>query len=188
MRSALAITMLAIVPLAARADSKSVLVIPQVGAPLHCDGELDEVAWRTPARTGAFVDATGEKAAPYSDARFLRDDKYLYVALYAADEDIRSTDAFVLDLASGRGHTRIRFMAGGKLAPELKGAKIAVDTDGSIDQPQNDDEEWVVEAALPLADLPFAADGSVSARLERCDVTKDHVRRCGRWAGTIVKR
>ena len=188
MRGALAATFLAICPLVARADSKSALVIPQVGAPLHCDGELDEVAWHTPARTGAFLDATGEMASPYSEARFLRDDKYLYVALYAADEDIRSTDAFVLDLGSSRGHMRIRFTAGGKLAPDLKGAKIAVDTDGSIDQSKNDDEEWVVEAALPLAEIPFASDGTVSARLERCDVTKDHVRRCGRWAGTIVKR
>lgn len=164
------------------------LVLPQVATAPRCDGELDELAWRTPARTGAFVAADGRQAAPYSDARFLRDDRYLYVALYAADEDIRASDAFVLELASARGKRTLRFTAGGTLAPALAGGHIAIDVDGSVDDPSNDDEEWVVEAAVPLSAIPFAADGSVHARITRCDTTKDQVRHCGAWGGMLVRR
>lgn len=160
------------------------LVIPQVATPIQIDGELDEVAWRAPARTGQFVDAAGNLASPYSDARLLRDDQFLYVAFYAADEDIRSTDAFTVTFSGSRTVT-MRFAANGK-APN--GTRIARDVDGSVDAPADDDEEWLLETAIPLAAIPFGADGSVDATFSRCDLTKDHVRRCGSWRGVIVKR
>src|SRR2546430_17249992 len=139
------------------------LVLPQVAGPILCDGELDELAWRTPARTGPFVDASGAQAAPYSDARFLRDDRYLYLALYAADEDIRAGDEFVVEL----GRTTLHFTAAGVLRPAIAGAHVAVDLDGSLDDPANDDEEWVVEAAIPLAAVPFAGN-AVPIKITRC--------------------
>ncbi len=166
---------------AAHAGRESRLVIPQVGAPIVCDGELDEIAWRSPARTGPFVDDRGGQAAPYSDARLLRDDKFLYLALYAADEDIRSSDEFVVELGRKTWH----FTAGGVMSPA---GTIRVDVDGTVDEPSNDDEEWVVEAAVPLVEVPFGRDGSVTARIVRCDVTKDRVKRCGSWKGVIVRR
>jgi hypothetical protein len=150
------------------------LVIPQVAAPIQCDGELDEIAWRSPARTGAFLDAKGDIASPYSEARFLRDDNFVYIALYAADEDVRSTDSFIVQL----GGKTLRF------SPKGPGT----DVDGTVDSPADDDEEWLVEAKIPLSAIPFAADGSVSAKVSRCDVTKDGVRRCGSWRGTLVRR
>ena len=168
----------------ARADREPSLVIPQVVQPIHCDGELDEVAWRTPVRTGPFVDAKGGQAAPYSEARFLRDDKFLYLALYAADEDIRSTDEFVVEL----GRTTLHFSAAGKLSPAIAGAQVGVDLDGSLDDSTNDDEEWVVEAAVPLSALSFSRDGGLEARVSRCDTTKDGVKRCGSWKGRIIRR
>lgn len=161
------------------------LVIPQVAAPIQIDGELDETAWLAPARTGQFVDARGEVASPYSDARLLRDDQFLYVVLYAADEDVRSTDAFVVSFASSRGTRTLRFTADGK-APH--GARVAKDLDGTLDAPGDDDEEWLVEAAVPLSAIPFGADGEVTATFSRCDITKDRVRHCGSWRGTLVKR
>jgi hypothetical protein len=175
-------------PLVVQAGHAPPLILPQVGMQIRCDGELDEIAWRTPARTGPFPDATGGQAAPYSDARFLRDDHYLYVALYAADEDIRASDEFVVELGSGRRRSTLHFTAGGSLSPAITGAKIAVDVDGSVDEPSNDDEEWVVEAAIPLTAVPFARNGTVDVQISRCDVTKDHVKRCGAWKGTIERR
>lgn len=172
----------------APAARPTALVIPQVAAQIRCDGELDEIAWRTPARTQPFLDATGGQAAPYSDARFLRDANFLYVALYAADEDIRGTDEFVVELGSAARRSTLHFSANGVLSPALPGAKIAVDVDGSVDEPSNDDEEWVVEAAIPLAAVPFARNGTVDVHISRCDVTKDRVRRCGEWKGTIARR
>jgi hypothetical protein len=164
------------------------LVIPQVAAAPTLDGELDELAWRTPARTGPFTDAAGAMAAPYSEARFLRDARNLYFALYAADENIVSTDEFVIELASARGHRTLRYSAAGKLRPQVSGARAAVDLDGSVDDPSNDDEEWVVEGALPLTAVPFARDGTVRITITRCDVTKDSVQRCGTWRGTLARR
>jgi hypothetical protein len=175
-------------PLTGHAGRAPALVLPQVAQQVHCDGELDEIAWRTPARTGPFLDATGGQAAPYSDARFLRDDRYLYIALYAADEDIRASDEFVIDLGAGRRRSTLHFTAGGSLSPAIAGAKVAVDVDGSVDEPSNDDEEWVVEAAIPLTAVPFTRSGTVDVQISRCDVTKDHVKRCGAWKGTIERR
>src|SRR5262245_7936812 len=65
---------------------------------LHADGELDDPIWFHPllARTGAFLDVrrngygTGQMARPYSDARMAWGREQLYLALYAADEDIRT--------------------------------------------------------------------------------------------------
>ncbi len=170
------------------AASPPPLVVPQVAAAIHCDGELDEFAWRTPARTGAFVDATGGEAAPYSDARFLRDSRYLYLALYAADEDVRSSDEFVVELSSARGHETLHFTAAGALTPDIAGANVAVDLDGTRDEPSNDDEEWVVEGAVPLTAIPFGRDGTVSVHISRCDTTKDGNKRCGSWSGKLARR
>lgn len=161
------------------------LVIPQVAQPIQIDGELDETAWLAPARTGQFTDVHGEVASPYSDARVLRDDQNLYLALYAADEDVRSTDAFVVSFASARGTKTLRFTADGK-AP--RGTRARNDLDGTLDAAVDDDEEWLIEAAVPLSAIPFGADGEVTATFTRCDVTKDHVRRCGSWRGTLVRR
>lgn len=172
----------------AQADRPPPLVLPQVAMPIRCDGELDELAWRTPARTGPFTDATGAQAAPHSEARFLRDDHDLYIALYAADEDIRASDEFVVELGSGRRRSTLHVTAGGALNPAIAGARVAVDVDGTVDEPSDDDEEWVVEAAIPLTAVPFGRTGTVNLQISRCDVTKDHIRRCGVWKGTITRR
>jgi hypothetical protein len=164
------------------------LVVPQVGSAPRIDGELAETAWHSPARTGPFVDDKGETAAPYSEARFLRDDRFLYLGLYAADEDIRVDDEFVVELDAPKHHLAWHFTAGGKITPEIAGASAAADTDGTIGDPRDDDEEWAVEAAIPLSAVPFGADGAVAMRITRCDVTKDRVRRCGAWSGRLAIR
>jgi hypothetical protein len=173
---------------AATASMPAVLVMPHIAEPIHCDGELDEPAWKTPARTGPFSDRTGAQAAPYSEARFMVDDKRLYLALYAADEDIRSSDEFVIDVGAGGQKTSWHFRADGSLQPKIAGAQVAVDVDGSVNDPSNDDEEWVIEAAIPLAAVPFHKDGTVELQVARCDTTKDHVKRCGSWKGTLARR
>jgi hypothetical protein len=143
------------------------------------DGELDEPAWNHTALRGVFVDATGAIARPYSEIRLLRDDTRLVVALYAADEDIRSTDTF--ELVAGALATTITPLG---VASDPR-VQVKVDTDGTIDQPVDDDEEWVVEATMPLAALgppPIAITAS------RCDVVKSGDRRCGSHRLTISPR
>jgi len=135
-------------------------------AAIVCDGELDEPAWRRAERTGPFLDDAGARAAPYSDARFVVAGDALYVALYAADEDIRSSDAFTVEI----GDRRLRF------GPTDRGPDVGVDLDGTVDDPRDDDEEWVVEARIPLAGLPR---GAVPVRVARCDRLRDGRERCG---------
>ncbi len=165
-------------------------------------------------RAGHFVDARGQEAIPYSESRFMWDANNLYVYLYAADNDINAKvkqhdgpvwidDAFSLHIrpASADGGaaptysfdinpagtvTDARVPPGGK--PDVSwesGIELGVDLDGTLNDPTGqDDEEWVVEAAIPLASLGLAATPGTRFYVDvsRCDTprrTKE--RRCGAW-------
>ncbi len=144
--------------------------------PVVCDGHLDEPAWRGAVRTGPFRDpATGAPAAPYSDARFVVTRDAIYAGLYAADEDVRSDDAFELELGAS-GARRVR------LGPRDRGPDVGLDLDGTLDDPRDLDEEWIVEARLPRAGLP---PGDLPVVVRRCDTPKDGVRRCGEGRATL---
>ncbi len=146
--------------------------IPRVDTPVALDGELHEPAWNTRALRGVLLADDGGQARPYSEVRLLHDGTSLLVGLYAADEDIRTTDTWKLTL----GARALTIDAAGRAsAPDVK---TGIDRDGTLDQPGDYDEEWVIEAAIPLASLgapPLALD------VERCDTPKDGRVRCGRW-------
>jgi hypothetical protein len=148
---------------------------PRPHTRIALDGELDEPAWNAVAIRGVFGDG-GAQARPYSEIRILRDETHLFVGLYAADEDIRSTDAF--DVTAGPLHAHLT--AGGTATPGT--VRTAVDRDGTLDDAHDNDEEWVVEAAMPLDELGPAP---VAITAERCDTTKSGEHRCGRWTGQI---
>jgi hypothetical protein len=140
------------------------------------DGELDEPAWNAVAVRGVFLGDDGGQARPYSELRILRDETHLFVALYAADQNIRSDDAF--DVQVGALHAHLT--AAGTATPAT--VRVAVDRDGTLDDAHDDDEEWVVEAAMPLDELGPAP---LAVTAKRCDVVKTGERRCGHWTGTI---
>jgi len=152
--------------------------VPMVTGPIAIDGELHEPDWNGRARVAVFG-AEGAEARPYSQIRLLRDEKTLYVGLYAADQDIRSSDVFELVI----GGLSLTVDAKGRIAPPVPGARAAVDVDETIDDPRDEDEEWVVELAVPLAAIPASA---AAIRAARCDTPKDGVRRCGAWDGPLV--
>src|SRR5204863_9815163 len=95
--------------------------------------------------------AAADLARPYDKERFLGDDHDLLVGLYAADEDVRSTDAIDVTI----GALALRVDPRGRVTPAVPGVRAAVDLDEdtSLDQPDDFDEEWVVELAIPLAAL-----------------------------------
>src|SRR6516164_5408799 len=71
----------------------ALLHVPHLPASIVLDGDTDDPGWTSPpgpARTGPFLLASGVPARPYSDTRAVWGDGHLYLALYAADEDIRS--------------------------------------------------------------------------------------------------
>jgi hypothetical protein len=129
--------------------------------------------------TGPFVDAAGKMALPYSDARFRVDRDYLYVTLYAADEDIRATDRFVVAIAP------LSFEVGPTSSTAPPEVDIDRDVDGSIDDGSDLDEEWLAEVAIPLV---LVDTQPARVAISRCDSPKQGGRRCGSFATTLELR
>ena len=49
-----------------------------------------------------------------------------------------------------------------------------------------DDEEWVVELAIPLELVQLRPGTHQAVRAARCDTPKDGVKRCGHWAASLT--
>lgn len=155
--------------------------VPRTTMIIRIDGDWGELDWAKRAMRGQFRGDDGQLARPSSEVRFLRDDHDLFVALYAADENIQSNDAFDLTI----GALSLHADATGHVTPTVPGVTAAVGYDeGTLDDPRDDDEEWVVELKIPL-DTLSATGGQPAVRSSRCDTPKDGVKRCGSWSGTL---
>lgn len=156
------------------------LVVPKTTSALKIDGELGESDWNNRALRHGFTSTNGEASRPFSEVRWLHDAKNLYVGLYAADENIQSHDFFDLTV----GELSLRADATGKITPAVDGVTAAIDSDGTLDDPSNDDEEWVYEIVIPLPATGLDI-GPKRVRAARCDTPKDGVVRCGAWSGRV---
>jgi hypothetical protein len=163
----------------AACDAGSATTVASAGpesTEVRLDGELAEPMWNRATTRGVFVDHAGAIARPYSEVRAFARADAIYLALYAADEDIRSTDHF--DVALGGLHVSL-YANGRSSDPRVR---VAVERDGTLDQSSDDDEEWVIEAAVPRSALdapPWSLDAA------RCDVTLAGHERCGAWQGAV---
>jgi hypothetical protein len=191
-----------------------VLVVPHAKRPIVLDGQLTEPAWiEEPVRTGPFLESGGPRLAhQYSEARFLWADGQLYVGLYASDEDIRAShaapdgptwrdDSFRLAFDDGVREYLFDVSALGVIADGVRmvaspksgfdyawnsNARVAHELEGTPDDPSNNDEEWVLEMAIPLASLGLTGvrGEKLSLWVSRCDTPKDQPRSCGDWGRT----
>jgi hypothetical protein len=182
------------------------VAVPRAAGPIELDGELEDPGWAGGvARTGPFVSA-GAPARPYSDARFTYGDGQLYVMLYAADEDIRVTsakhdeplsagDSFQLVFHTASGDKLIDVSPDGIVSDGARtrtGSAVdyrweshaitAHDQDGTPNDPSDQDEEWVIEMAIPLSSLGLtgAPGERVGVSIRRCDHLRDG-RSCAGW-------
>ncbi len=181
------------------------LHVPRARSPVKLDARPDD--WQAGVvETGRFKSVDGQ-VTPDSEARLVwRDDK-LYLLLYAADQDIRSSvrtpdaplwpeDAFKLTFTPrGTGVTKVIWVsaagtltdaAGAGEAPDRawqSGALVAHAFDGSLNDPSDEDEEWLVELAIPLAALGVRGvpGERIGFSVRRCDVPKGMGRRCAAW-------
>jgi hypothetical protein len=181
------------------------LLVPRAATPIAIDGEMDEEAWTRgeTARTGGY------SVRPYSDARMTWRDGTLYMVLYAADEDLRTTKAHhdeplwladstrvmfthdgvedVIEVSPAGVVTDMRKTKGQPFDPHWEsGAKVALDLDGTVDDSNDADEEWVVEMAVPLASLGLTGKPGerVGITIQRCDLSKGSPKRtCASWGG-----
>ena len=158
-------------------------VIRHTSGPIKIDGEWNEPDWPTRALREQFVADDGALSRPSSEVRFLHDDKDLIVALYAADENIETRDAFDLTV----GTVTLHVDATGAVTPPLATVRAKVDYDeGTRDNPKDDDEEWVVELAIPLDTVGLKAGVHQPIKASRCDTPKDNIERCGHWSGSLT--
>ena len=154
-------------------------VVPRAHGTVKIDGDWEEPDWSHTAWRAQFTGSDGQLARPSSEMRLLHDDHDLIVALYAADENIETRDAF--DFAAGP--VSVHVDATGKVTPEVPGVRAKTGFDeGTLDDPRDDDEEWVVELAIPLAQV---GPSPVTVKAARCDTPKDNVQRCGQWTGPV---
>ena len=201
-------------PRAVDAGPEVVLVVPHAKQPIVLDGHLTDPAWLEEAgRTGPFLESDGTSLGhQYSEARFLWGDGQLYVGLYASDEDIRAThetqdsqvwrdDSFRLAFDDGAREYLFDVSALGVIADGVRAkasastafdyvwnsqARVAHELEGTPNDPSNNDEEWVLELAIPLASLGLkGAHGErIGLWLSRCDTAKGQPRSCGDWGRT----
>jgi hypothetical protein len=186
--------------------------VPHARSPIVFSGKIEDEAWKGPAaRTMGFVNAQGTIARPYSEARFTWGDGHLYMILYAADEDIRAPerrpderlthDKFTLVFPDPEGTVEnvLEVTPRGVLTdgvrpagsgPEARfdvswssGAQVLADAEEEIDNPDDEDEEWIVEASVPLEKLGYRAQAGerVVVNIQRCDLPKGGAQSCGSW-------
>jgi hypothetical protein len=190
-------------PIESNVPAPKGLIVPRAVGSVTINAEITDSAWTSGpiARTGAF----GSK--PYSDARLVWKDDALYMVLYAADEDLRATDAHhdepmwladsyrvafkrdghesVIEISPSGELTDMRRDNGGVFDTSWEsGAKIAIDRDGTLNDSKDNDEEWVVEMALPLSSIGLT--GKVGEHIEcsitRCDLSRGSSKReCATW-------
>ena len=167
-------------------------------------------------RTGPFRESGGPLLAhQFSEARLLWGDGQLYVGLYASDEDIRATldvldsqswreDSFLVAFDDGVREYLFDVSAVGVLSDGVRTmasktagksgfdhtwssrARVAHALVGTLNDPSNKDEEWVIEMAIPLASLGLTGGHGEKLNLSvsRCDTPKDQPRSCGDWGRT----
>ena len=179
--------------------SGAVLRVPHAPGAIALDGDDDDPGWTRapgPARTGPFTLAGGAPARPHSEARLLWGDGYLYLLLYAADDDIRARDdGFRMRLSRGAIDYAIEVTADGALTEEARGGDGAIDAtwrsgahvsrelDGTPDDARDVDEEWSLEVAVPFASLGMKGEPGEAAgfAVERCDASSARALACSQW-------
>jgi hypothetical protein len=141
--------------------------------PPTLDGKLEEELWHKTPDTGALREASaGPLVVTHTEVRVLWDDKALYIGWYAADEDIGSSDVLEAELNGKRFEVR----------PTTHTPTVEVDSDGSLDNPLDDDEEWTAELVVPWSALGLAAPPeTLAADFRRVDQPKHSQPRHQRW-------
>jgi hypothetical protein len=195
-------------PASSRAIDPQSLHVPLALGAISVDGDTDDPGWlNTPvARTGPLQTDKGIDASPYSQIRLVWGEGYLYLALYAADEDIRAThaehdspvwldDSYHLTFTTKAGVYAIDLSPLGTTSDALKmadgkwdsswesGAHVSRELDGTMNRPDDNDEEWELEVAIPfdalgLRGVPGESFGFAASR---CDTPHRSARTCASW-------
>jgi hypothetical protein len=190
------------------------LEVPRATAPFTPTGHFRVQIWANAANTHTLLDANGRGAVPMNEARFLWSDGQLYVFFYAGDLDLEAhttkhdgpvwnDDSIALAFGDAAGDKRIiQISLTGVVADGIcpadaadlsdprcdlrweSHARVGTDADGTLNKLGDNDEEWAVEAAVPLASLklrPNDAGTRIPFSVSRCEISHDGSRSCGGW-------
>lgn len=197
----------------------ALLEVPRARGRIEPRGHFRIEVWDGAPSTGTLLDRQGLGAVPVSEARFLWGDGSLCMFFYAGDLNLEAhvdrhdgpiwkDDSVELAFGGAGDDKRIvRVSVTGVVADGLcpsdaadlsdprcdlrweSGTRAATDSDGTLNRVDNRDEEWAVEAVVPLASLgsgPWVPGAHIPLRLSRCEVAHDGPRACGAWDGTLV--
>jgi hypothetical protein len=196
------------------------LHVPRVPHPVRIDAEDGKKVWESDiGSTGVFKDKNGVGMVPYTEARARWGDGTLYLWLYAGDLDLEGSvrqpdgpvsrdDSFHIELgnagsvysidvsvlgtvADARCDGVVGAPAGAKCDSSWQsGAVVAVDRDGTVNQVGDNDEEWIVEMAVPFSSLGIkgaSAGTRIPFSVHRCEVGQRGPGACGGF-GTGASR
>lgn len=171
-----------------------VLHVPHLTGAITLDGDMDDPGWVRPpgpARTGEFRLANGNPARPHTHARLVWGGEYLYMAVLASDEDIRSSDALHVVFSQDGREYAMSVSPRALITGSIRGVHASNEIDGTIDAPNNFDEEWSLELAIPFESIGMKGERgeNIGMSLSRCDTPKDGTRVCAGWGvrgGRIV--
>ena len=168
-----------------------VLRVPHLTGAIALDGDMDDPGWVRPpgpARTGEFLLENGKPARPHTHARLVWGGEYLYMAVLASDEDIRSDDAIHIAFTQGDAQCAIDVSPTAAIKGSIRGVHASSEVDGTIDAPNNFDEEWTLELAIPFESLGMKGERgeNIGMALSRCDTPKDGSRVCSSFRARIL--
>jgi hypothetical protein len=162
--------------------------------------------------TGNFKGTDGLGMVPYSEAKVRWGERTLYLWLYAGDLDLEGSvverdgpvsrdDSFHIELGNGDRIYAIDVSVLGTVADAVctgklgvletdrhcdfgwqSNAVVAVDRDGTLNRLGDNDEEWMVEMAIPLASLGIENAGvgtRIPFAVRRCEIGKSGPHACG---------
>jgi hypothetical protein len=190
------------------------LRVPATTKPIVPSEHFDVDVWSAAVNTHTLLDENGQGAVPVSEARFLHDARNLYVAFYAGDLDLQAhatrrdgptwkDDSFTLTFYKDDGTALfVTVSATGVVADGLcpddardlgdarchlgwnSHVRVAADYDGTLNRLGDFDEEWNVQAAIPLREISTATESAerrIRFSIRRCEVAHDGPRACGFW-------
>ncbi len=195
---------------AAMASGDPVLRVPHAAGPITLDGDTDDPGWLRfpgPARTGPLLFEDGRPGHPYSTSRLVWGGEYLYLSLYASDQDIEShtdqpdqpippeDDAFRVVFSQAGVEYSLEITPRGLITDAIRrgdgawdvswssGAHASPEIEGSINVRHGKDEEWGIELAVPFESLGMRGEPgeNIGLSLRRCDTVVSGVRTCMAW-------
>jgi hypothetical protein len=191
------------------ASGERVLRVRHAPGSITLDGDTDDPGWTTypgPTRTGDFEFNNGAPGRPFSEVRFVWGDGYLYLSLYASDEDIEThtfepdgplwlEDSFRVVFTQGDVQYAIEVSPEAVVTDSIRRGggqwdyswsshvHASKEWDGTVNDDRNMDEEWVIEMAVPFESIGLQGrrGETIGFSVHRCDKPKHDPRVCTSW-------